>query len=168
LLLSVAGCTGEAPSSAEAFRNLDLTSTALDGRAVELTDGRAVFVDEGIEVVLDELLLTGTLDGGEGAITAGFLYTNREGEFSEIELVVASEVEGEMRHLDSFLLGGPFRVEGIRYEAETILVYLLDYAADDPPCCPTLSLQRRFHVVDGQLREVEVVDPIEAGAETPA
>lgn len=169
------GCGGGETSAAEAFRNLDLTVAALDGRAVALRDGRVGFPDEGIEVVLDGLHLTGSLDSERGEVTAGFLYTNREGALSEIELVVALRREGEeMQHLGSRLLGGPFRVEGIRYEAGEIVVYLLDYSLDDPPCCPTISLQRRFHLVDGEVREVEVVDPDseervpEGAIETPA
>jgi hypothetical protein len=172
LALGGAGCAGEAPSASEAFRSLALAVEALDNRVVQLEEGRADFPEEGIEVILDELLLTGTLDGVEGEATTGFLYTNREGDLSQMELALGtrdlSSGPGEMRHLDSFSLGGPFRAEGIRYQGGEILVYLLDFAPDDPPCCPTISVQRRFQVVDGALREVEIVDPIGTPGETPA
>jgi hypothetical protein len=169
--LILTGCGGER-TSAEEFGRLEVRVAALDGRSVELREGRAELADEGIEVVLDQLLLTGTLDGVEGEVSAGFLYTNREGALSEVELVVALREEGEMHQLGSFFLGGPFRVEGIRYAGGEIITYLLDYAIDDPPCCPTIPLQRRFQIVDGEIGEVEIFDtplddPVDAGLESP-
>jgi hypothetical protein len=131
---------------------------ALEGRTVQLRDGRAPLPEEGLEIVMDELHLSGSLDSVEGEVTAGFLYTTPEGAFSEIELVVALRDTDGMRHLDSHFLGGPNRVEGLRYEGVVILVYLLDYAPDDAPCCASVSFQRRFQLVDGELREVEIVD----------
>jgi len=172
-LLSVAlgGC-GRERTPEEEFRDLEVAVEALDGRIVRLDGGRAALADEGIEVVLDQLLLTGSLDGTPGEVTVGFLYTNSEGALSELELVVALREEERMRHLDSYDLGGPFRVEGIRYEGGEIVTYLLDFAIDDPPCCPTISLQRRFQIVEGEVREVEIfdlqqVDPTQAELETP-
>lgn len=164
-LAVVAGC-GDEPTSAEAFRNLEIAVESLDGRTVELEEGRAALPEEGLELTLDELHLSGSVESVEDEVTVGFLHTTRGTAFSDLELVVAGRDESGMRHLDSFFLGGPYRAEGIRYEGEEIVVYLLDYAADDPPCCPSISFQRRFHLVDGEVREVEVVDVEEPASET--
>jgi len=145
LLAAVVGCgDGPALSTREAFENLLLTVYALDGAEVQLHERRAHLEEQGVEIVLDDLHLTGVAGSPARRVTTGILYVEGPAGQSRTELVVAEEIDDTMRHVATVPLGARLRVEGIRYEAGTIVVHLLDYAPDDPPCCPSLPLEERF------------------------
>jgi len=155
LLAPLSGCgDGPAPSSREAFENLLLTVHALDGAVVQLADRSALLEEQGMQILLDDLHLTGAVGSPARRITTGILYVEGPAGQSRTELVVAEEVDGTMQHVATHPLGARLRVEGIRYQDGTIVVHLLDYAPDDPPCCPSLPLEERFSLQGQEVRSI--------------
>ena len=145
-----AGCgDGAAPSTRESFENLLLTVYALDGAEVQLRDRGVQLEEQGIQILLDDLHLTGVMGNPARRITTGILHVEGPSGQARTELVVAEEIEGTLLHLATHPLGARLRVEGIRYQEGTIVLHLLDYAPDDPPCCPSLPLEERFSL-EGQ------------------
>jgi len=158
LVTGVTGC-GEPPSAREAFENLTVPVHALDGREVRLQDRRATLPNDEVDILLDDLHLTGTLDSPDRPVTAGILHVAGAAGIAATELVLAVQDEGRMSYLGSAPLGGRLRVEGIRYAEGNVILHLLEFAADDPPCCPSLPVQREFTVVGDEV--LEVVEPDE-------
>jgi hypothetical protein len=158
LVIGVPGC-GDPPSAREAFENLTISVYALDGREVRLQDRRATLPNDEGEIVLDDLHLTGILDAPDRPVTAGILHVEGGAGIAATELVLAMQEEGRMSYLGSAPLGGRLRVEGIRYADGNVILHLLEFAPDDPPCCPSLPMQREFTVVGDEV--LEVVEPNE-------
>jgi hypothetical protein len=160
LVAAVSGACaiGDVDPDAE-FESLTFRVTALGGREVRLQDREASLTEEGVQVLLDDLHLTGILDASRGPVTTGILYVVRTRAEPATELVVVQEEDGSLAHVSSHPLGGGMRIEGIRYEEGRIVVHVLDYDPDDPPCCPSLPSERRF-ILDGtELREVDGTPP---------
>jgi len=150
LLAPLSSCGDDAaPSTRESFENLLLTVHALDGAEVQLRDRGVQLEEQGIQILLDDLHLTGIVGSPARRITTGILYVEGPASQSRTELVVAEEVDGTMQHVATHPLGSRLRVEGIRYQEGTIVLHLLDYAPDDPPCCPSLPIEERFYL-EGQ------------------
>jgi len=155
LFAPLSGCgDSPAPSTREAFENLLLTVHALDGAEVQLRDRSALLEELGIQILLDDLHLTGIAGSPARRITTGILYVEGPASQYRTELVVAEEVDGTMQHIATHPLGARLRVEGIRYQDGAIVVHLIDYAPDDPPCCPSLPLEERFSLEGQEVRPV--------------
>ncbi len=153
----LSGCGGDPPSAEERFENLTLPVLALDGAVATLHDRRADAPEGAGSLLLDDLHLVGDLFGDGTRVAVGVLYLTREGRPTSAELVVGvEESDGGIVHSASHSLGNGIRLEGLRFDAGTLLVYLLTPAPDDPPCCPSRSELRRFRFMGGELVAVEV------------
>lgn len=175
-VLGLSGCGGGDVDPARTFENLPIRVQVLEGREVQLENRRAVLVEENLIIILDPLHLTGTLDSPDRPFTTGLLTISRGDSPIAMELLVAVQEEGEMRYFHSVPFGAPARLEGIRYEGGRIVVNVLNHGPDDPACCPTVPVERSFHLMgtelmeDPRILEAEEVEPEagpEAGAEEP-
>ncbi len=157
LLATACGDSGRSP--AETFAHLTIAPAGLDGRSVTLEGGGATLEAEGIEIHLDPLHLRGMLGTPPRPVTTGILHLTWPGGGQSTELLIAEERDDRMEHLASIELGGALRIEGIRYDQGEIVLHLLDYASDDPPCCPSLPQLRRFSLdQEGRLEDL-LTDP---------
>ncbi len=151
--------TPSAPLTLRELRQAAYPSDLLDGAALTLHDG--VYpppgsigeVEAGMELV--EPVALATLPG-TGPVAA---FVVREsgggtGPFSWLHLMVRAG--GEPAVAASAYLGDRVEVTGVKFLADTIAVRLVTQGPNDPLCCPTLVVDRRFvrEGVSAVLREV--------------
>jgi len=128
------------------------------GATVRLVDG--VYPPGGVApspdeftVRLAEPLAIGRFGDG-GAAAAVVVETSGGGTGSFVWLYLMGRVQNQARVLAGAFLGDRVEVAALQLVGDTIQVRLVTQGPDDPMCCPTLEVVRRYVRADGALREV--------------
>ena len=74
-------------------------------------------------------------------------------------LTVALNENGVPKHVASNFLGLKFGLESVTIENETITLRTRELASDDPNCCPTQELTRKYQLTEETLQLISEVPP---------
>ena len=91
----------------------------------------------------------GTVQGRDAG--AVILVTSLGGTGSFYELALLSRRPEGWENTDTVLLGDRVRVHGVRIENDQVVAAMTAHGPDDPLCCPTIEVSKRFMVRDERL-----------------
>jgi hypothetical protein len=97
----------------------------------------------------------GDLDADGVPDAAVLLATNTGGSGTFHDLAVMLNREGRPANAATAFLGDRVLVERLRILQGEIQLDLTMHGPADPMCCPSVEATRRFHLVDGELLEIE-------------
>jgi heat shock protein HslJ len=92
----------------------------------------------------------GQLSAGEPA-AAVILVTDPGGSGTFYDLALVVEQDGEPLNIASTQLGDRIQINALYFQDGAILVDMITQGPDDPFCCPTLQVLRRYELQDEQL-----------------
>ena len=102
-----------------------------------------------IVVTLTDKRIFGSIRGREtGAVV---LVTSPGGTGSFFELALLSKGANGWENSDTLLLGDRVKVHSVRIENDLVVVAMTTHGPNDPLCCPTMNVIRRFMVQDNRL-----------------
>jgi uncharacterized membrane protein len=129
--------------------------TLVDGR-FEGDDTTSHYSPRLTVVIPEEPYVTGDLtgDGVEEAVVLLAVNFGGSGVFSS--LAVLGTTDGMVEHLASIELGDRPKLEHLVIADGELVADLVTHGPDDPMCCPTQVIQRRWRLEDGQV--IETVD----------
>jgi heat shock protein HslJ len=100
-------------------------------------------------VTLTDKRIVGSIKGREtGAVV---IVTSLGGTGSFFELALLSKGTNGWENTDTVLLGDRVKVHSVRIENDLIVVAMTTHGPNDPLCCPTLKVKKRFTVQDNRL-----------------
>ena len=156
----LAGCSGQgnAPPAApaltpELLREASYRSELAAARIVKLTAGRYQEPESKLTVALAGEPVLGDLDGDGAADAAVVLETDGGGSGVFMELAAVLNRGGAPVHAASARLGDRVSVESVAIEAGAMVVQMVTQGEDDPMCCPTLRVVRRYRLAGQSLAE---------------
>jgi uncharacterized membrane protein len=129
--------------------------TLVDGR-FEGDDTTSQYSPRLTVMIPEEPYVTGDMtgDGVEEAVALLAVNFGGSGVFSS--LVVLGTTDGTAEHVASIELGDRPKLESLVIENGVLVADLVTHGPDDPMCCPTQAIQRRWRLEDGQV--IETVD----------
>ena len=158
----LAGCgseQGEAPPAApialrpEQLREASYRSDLAAAGTVKLTAGRYEEPESRLTVALAGEPALGDLDGDGAADAAVVLETDGGGSGVFMELAAVLSRGGAPVHAASALLGDRVIMESVSIEAGAVVVQMVTQGENDPMCCPTLRVVRRYRLAGQALVE---------------
>ena len=149
---TVKAAAGPVPIDTLALRNATYLSDHAPEGSVKLSDG--AYADS---VNMMSVRIANRLDGdlnGDGSPDAAvFLTTNAGAGSVFIDLVAMLSDGGTPRFVGKVALGDRLGLDSLYMEQRDIVVHLTTHAPEDPLCCPTKKVVRRFAVEGGRLIE---------------
>lgn len=140
------------PIDTLALRHATYLSDYAPEGSVKLTDG--AYVDS---VNMMSVRIAKRLDGdlnGDGAQDAAvFLTTNAGAGSVFLDLIAMLSDGGAPRFVGKVALGDRVGLDSLYMEQRDIVVHLTTHAPEDPLCCPTKKVVRRYKVEGGRLIE---------------
>ena len=82
---------------------------------------------------------------------AVILVTNPGGSGTFYDLALVVDRDGEPQNIASTQLGDRIKINALSFQDGAILVDMITQGPDDPYCCPTLQVLRRYELQDQQL-----------------
>ncbi len=147
----------EAPAelSASVLRSAVYSSQHVDEGDVRLEGGS--FEDDARRLIVffHPEYAVGDLDADGVPDAAVLLATNTGGSGTFHDLAVMLNREGRPANAATAFLGDRVLVERLRILQGEIQLDLTMHGPADPMCCPSVEATRRFHLVDGELLEIE-------------
>lgn len=127
---------------------------------VRLKDGRfkqGSTPDDYLNVAVDGYLI-GDLDnnGTDDAVVVLMSNEMGSGGFFELTALVADMQSDVVRQTNSIVLGDRIKVNAITIESGSIWLDLTVHKPDDPSCCPSQKIKKRFIMIDDRLVEVKL------------
>jgi len=112
--------------------------------------------DDFLNVVLDGHLI-GDLDnnGTDDAVAVLASNTMGSGVFFELTALVADMESDVVRQTHSVILGDRIKVNAIGMESGQITLDLTVHKPEDPSCCPSQKIKKRFILIENRLVEVQ-------------
>jgi heat shock protein HslJ/LysM repeat protein len=155
---------GEGELTLEALQNASYQG--IYDEPVQLTDGRyegEPFVPGGASrptvVLQPEAYAFGDLNGDGVDDAAVILIENSGGSGSFIYLAAVINVGGAPVNVATQLVGDREQVQAISIDGNEITVHMVTHGPNDPMCCPTQEVTKRYRLQGDQL--VEVIMPLE-------
>lgn len=153
---AAAGCAGER-SAPEAPGGLALGPGALAAGTyivgipggldtVTLAGGRHLDEATRHETLLLPVMAWGDLTGDDRREAVGVIATRIPGRGILHEMVVVAEAGGRPVQVAHEYLGDRVDVEGLAVGDRSVRVQMQVHGPDDPPCCPTQRVTRRFSI----------------------
>lgn len=147
-----AGCSGQGgtppPLTPELLREASYRSDMASG-PVKLTAGRYEDPESRLAITLSGEPVLGDLDGDGAPDAAVLLETVGGGTGVFMDLAAVLNRGGVPVHAASVLLGDRVVVESVALEAGAVMIQMVTQSPDDPMCCPTLRVVRKYRL-DGQ------------------
>lgn len=146
-----------APLTLEELQQATFPSDFLDGRVVTLRDPARPPAESagGVE---PELQLVQPVafgaDSGLGPVAAAVVVESGGGTGSFSWLHLMARVGRRVAAVASGYLGDRVEMTGLRFAGDTIVVRMVTQGPDDPMCCPTLVVERRYRREGAVLKEV--------------
>ena len=113
---------------------------------VTLSAGRHIDETTSAETLLLPLAAWGDLHGDDRREVATVIVTRVPGEGALHEMVVVADRRGRPVQIAHQFLGNGVDVEGLRIADRSVTVQMQVHRPDDPPCCPTERVSRRFTI----------------------
>ncbi len=104
---------------------------------------------------LDKHIAIGDLDGGTTVESAVVIWTNTGGTGTFIDLAILALRDGEIVNIATRFLGDRLRIHALSIVEREIVLDATMHTPDDPMCCPSLRVTRRFRLDQGGLTEQE-------------
>ncbi|TFG66339.1 MAG: hypothetical protein E4H28_02270 [Gemmatimonadales bacterium] len=102
---------------------------------------------------LDEHVAIGDLDGNDTAEAAVVIWTNTGGTGAFVDLAVLEERDGQIVNIATRFLGDRLRIHSLSISDRVVELDATIHTPDDPMCCPSLRVKRRFRMERGSLIE---------------
>ncbi len=160
--ISVAGCKRWKPLPEEVVRNGGYYFDCLN-KVVDLKDGEYAEVIEvdgldgkrPVNLILSlEGYVTGDINGDGLEDVVAILISKCGGTAALVNLeVLINDGERPMYRAMTFL-GDRVDVRSIALKGETISVKMITHDEDDPMCCPTKGVEKRFVYREGEMKEM--------------
>ena len=122
---------------------------------VQLSDGEYHNVEEGVRVTLTDLIAIGDLNGDGVDDAAALLVVSPGGSGVFRYAAVAINRDGEPDNVACLMIGDRVDVKVFRIENSEIVAEMIAHGPDDPMCCPTQSVVRRYRLEGDVLRMVD-------------
>lgn len=113
---------------------------------VTLAGGRRLDENLGIETVLLPIAAWGDLHGDDRREVATVVVTRIPGRGALHEMVVLADIGGRPVQIAHEYLGDRVDVEGLAVADRAVAVQMQVHGPNDPPCCPTQRVSRRFTI----------------------
>lgn len=113
---------------------------------VTLVAGRHVDETTGLETLLLPLAAWGDLYGDDRREVATVVVTRIPGRGALHEMVVVADGGGRPVQIAHEYLGDRVDVEGLAVSDRSVAVQMQVHGPNDPPCCPTQRVSRRFSI----------------------
>ena len=137
-----------------ALRNTTYLSDYAPEGSVKLNDGAYVDSVNMMSVRIAKRL-DGDLNGDGSKDAAVFLTTNAGAGSVFLDLVAMLSDGGTPRFVGKVALGDRVGLDSLYMEQRDIVVHLTTHAPEDPLCCPTKKIVRRYAVEGGRLIETD-------------
>jgi heat shock protein HslJ len=102
-----------------------------------------------IVVTLSDMKVFGLIQGKETGAVVLVTSTGGTGTFYDLALL-SKEAEGWV-NTDTVLFGDRVKVHSVEIENNEIVIAMTTHGPDDPMCCPTLEIKKRFAVQGNRL-----------------
>ena len=153
----LAGCSGQgappSPLRTELLQEAEYHSDLAATGTVKLTAGRYEDPGSSLTVSVAREPVLGDLDGDGALDAAVVLATDGGGSGMFVELAAVLNRGGAPVHAASAQLGDRVNVESVSIEAGAVAVQMITQGDDDPMCCPTHRVVRRYRLEGRSLVE---------------
>ena len=143
----------------EALRNAAYRSEWVSGGLAQLIDGEytQTYDEEPASqliITLTDFVAFGDLDGNGIDDAAVILVTTGGGSGAFYDLAAVLNEQGQPRHVDTASLGDRVVIQALSVESGEIMVPMVAHGEDDPLCCPTMQVTRRYELDERRLVEL--------------
>lgn len=158
--LAACGSGTPEPDTAGDIDPANTSYTGLDGfpDVVTLTDGKfegEPFVEDGASFpaayLSPHLVRSGDLDGDGVAETAAVIVTSAGGSAAVAHLALLTRKGRAVENVATRPLGDRVRVRDLEIRDGALRLTTIEHGPDDPQCCPTQRMDRRFAMSGGTL-----------------
>ena len=165
LVASLVACAEKAPETpaaltVEALKNAAYHSEWPATGVAQLVDGE--YREKYMEGAASELVIAfypdmyafGDLDADGVEDAAVVLATSGGGSGTFISLEAVINDEGTPNHVATALLGDRVQVKSVVIESGEITIDMITHGPDDPLCCPTLQVTKKYELQEDTLAEL--------------
>lgn len=158
--LAAFGCSSATPTpkplTIDVLKNAEYQSEFPASKQAKLTDG--VYQEEIVPGAASKLTLklldqyaTGDLNGDGVADAAVVLAANMGGSGTFVYLAAVLDDRGMPKHIASASLGDRVQIKSVSIDAGQIVLDMVTHGPNDPICCPTQQVTRKFKLQSDTL-----------------
>lgn len=145
------------PLTLDTLKNAEYPTDLTDSKKVKLTDGKyeePVSYDPGSKliVMLDSEYAVGDINGDGVEDAAAVLVGNSGGTGVFYQLAAVLNDGGKARPVAQIIIGDRITLKGISIQSGVIAVGMVTQGPDDPLCCPTLNVVRKYRLEGNTLK----------------
>lgn len=140
----------------EQLKNLEYINELASSGKARLVDG--IFTEPAapnsemqVDIRLADWFKQGDLDGDGNPDVAVLLFSNAGGSGTFVDLAAVLQSQDGPRHAASAPLGDRVKIQSIEINNGIITVQMITQGPDDPMCCPTMEVTRRYQLQPGGL-----------------
>ena len=157
---AISACASPPPLTINALKNAEYKSEFTASKKAKLSNGAyqeeiAPGTASKLTITLLDQYAIGDLnfDGAPDAVV--ILTANSGGSGVFVYLAIVVNDKGLPKHMASLALGDRVQIQSVAIAAGEIVLELIKHGPNDPLCCPTQRVSRKFNLLDGNLIEVK-------------